>query len=144
MYHTVRKVLADFAVCDVWRYCKAFWDVIFLKIEGNGWKFRHILYTVQLSNSVISWIFEQCREDVRRFFAMTNWLKVLFPRPFPRKYLYKLTVLLANLLAEIRFFFYKSVFIWKDVKEITEQEGGIPYVLNLDCRDGTKLFSPKT
>ena len=34
-------------------------------------------------------------------------------------------------------FFYKSVFIWKDVKEITEQEGGIPYVLNLDCRDGT-------
>ena len=45
---SVRKVLADFAVCDVLCYCKALWDVTFRQIEGNGRKFRHI----ELSNSV--------------------------------------------------------------------------------------------
>ena len=34
---TVRKVLADFAVCDWWRYCRAL-----RLIEENGRKFRHI------------------------------------------------------------------------------------------------------
>ena len=42
--YTVRKVLADFAVCDV--LC----DVKFSHIEGNGRKFSHI----QLSNIVSS------------------------------------------------------------------------------------------
>ena len=44
--YTVRKVLADFAVCD---YCKALCDEKFSQIEGNGRKFRHL----ELSNSVI-------------------------------------------------------------------------------------------
>ena len=53
---TVRKVLGDFAVCDVLSYCKALCDVQFRQIEGNGRTFRHIL----LSNGVISLIFCQC------------------------------------------------------------------------------------
>ena len=47
---TVRKVLADFAVSDWRRNCKALCDVMFRQIEENGRKFRHI----ELSNSVIS------------------------------------------------------------------------------------------
>ena len=46
--HTVRKVLADFALCNVWRYCKALCDVRFSQVEENGRKFRHI----ELSKSV--------------------------------------------------------------------------------------------
>ena len=51
--HTVRKVLAEFAVCNWWRYCKAVCDVKFSQIEGNGKKCRRI----ELSNSVIRLIF---------------------------------------------------------------------------------------
>ena len=40
-YYTVRKVLADFAVCDCWRYCIALCDVKFSQIEENGREFRH-------------------------------------------------------------------------------------------------------
>ena len=43
---TIRKVLADFAVCDWWRYCKALCDEKFCQIAGNGRKFSHI----ELSN----------------------------------------------------------------------------------------------
>ena len=39
---TFRKVLADFAVFDRWRYCKVLYEVNFSQIEGNGRKFRHI------------------------------------------------------------------------------------------------------
>ena len=39
MGYTVRKVLADFAVCDWWHYCKALCDIKFSPIEGNGRKF---------------------------------------------------------------------------------------------------------
>ena len=45
--YTVSKVLADFAVCDWWRYCKALYDVKFRQIEGIVWKFLHI----ELSNT---------------------------------------------------------------------------------------------
>ena len=41
---TVRKVLADFAVCDC--YCKALCDVKFRQLEGNGRTFRHIELSV--------------------------------------------------------------------------------------------------
>ena len=34
-HHTVRKFLADFAVCDWRRFCKALCDVKFSQIEGN-------------------------------------------------------------------------------------------------------------
>ena len=34
--YTVRKFLADFTVCDWWRFCKALCDVKFRQIEGNG------------------------------------------------------------------------------------------------------------
>ena len=44
-------VWADFAVCDLWSYCKVLCDVKFRKIEGNSQTFRHIL---KLSISVIS------------------------------------------------------------------------------------------
>ena len=46
LLHTVRKVLADFAECDWWHYCKALCDVKFCQIAGNGRKFSHI----ELSN----------------------------------------------------------------------------------------------
>ena len=49
--YTVRKDLADFAVRDWWRYCKALCDVKFRKIEGSGRKFSHI---VEVSKSVNS------------------------------------------------------------------------------------------
>ena len=49
--YTVRKiVLADFAVCDCWNYCKAPCDVKFHQIEGNSRLFCHI----ELSNSVFT------------------------------------------------------------------------------------------
>ena len=38
--YTVRTVLADFAVCDWWRYCKALFNVKFSQMEENGRKFR--------------------------------------------------------------------------------------------------------
>ena len=47
--YTVRKVLAHFAVCDRWRYCKALCDEKFSQKEGNGRKFSHI----ELRNIVI-------------------------------------------------------------------------------------------
>ena len=42
--HTVRKVLADFAAWDWWRYryCKALCDVKSSQIEENCWKLSHI------------------------------------------------------------------------------------------------------
>ena len=40
--YTVIKVLADFAVCDGCRYCRAPCDVKFSQIEGIGGKFCHI------------------------------------------------------------------------------------------------------
>ena len=49
--YTVRKVLADFAVCDWGHYCKTRCDEKFCKIEGNGRNFSHI----ELSISVISY-----------------------------------------------------------------------------------------
>ena len=60
--HTVRKFLADFAVCDWWHYCKALCDVKFRQIEGKGRKFCQI----ELSNIAASlklshkdeWIFD--------------------------------------------------------------------------------------
>ena len=51
--YTVSKVLADFAVCDWWRCCKALCDVKFSQIEGKGRQFSHI----ELSNGVISFKF---------------------------------------------------------------------------------------
>ena len=51
--YTVRKVLADFTVCDWWRNCKALCDINFRQIEGKGQKFSYI----ELSNSIISEIF---------------------------------------------------------------------------------------
>ena len=48
-----RKVLADFAICDWWRYCKALCDVNFSQIEENGRTFFHI----ELSNRIISYTF---------------------------------------------------------------------------------------
>ena len=51
-----KKVLADLAASDWWRYCKARYDVEFREIEGNGRKFCKI----ELSNSIISNIFLQC------------------------------------------------------------------------------------
>ena len=39
--HTVRKVYADFAVCDVLRYCKAVCDVKFSQVEENGRQITH-------------------------------------------------------------------------------------------------------
>ena len=45
--YTVRTVLADFAVCDWWRYCTALCDVKFSQIVGNGGKFSHIHYTAK-------------------------------------------------------------------------------------------------
>ena len=47
---TVRKILADYAVCDRRRYCKAACDVKFSQIEGNSRKFHQ----KELSNSGIS------------------------------------------------------------------------------------------
>ena len=41
--HTLRKVLADFAVCDRWCYCKALCDVMFSQIDGNDRTFRKIV-----------------------------------------------------------------------------------------------------
>ena len=38
----IRTVLADFALCDWWRYYKALCDVKFRQIEGNGRQFSHI------------------------------------------------------------------------------------------------------
>ena len=46
---TVIKVLAVFAVCDWWRYCKALCDVQFLSYRGKWWS-----HTVELSKSVIT------------------------------------------------------------------------------------------
>ena len=34
------KALADFAICDWWRYCTALYDVKFCQLEGNGRNFR--------------------------------------------------------------------------------------------------------
>ena len=51
--YTVRKVLADFTVCDWWRNCKALCYIKFRQIEGKGQKFSYI----ELSNSIISEIF---------------------------------------------------------------------------------------
>ena len=53
----LEKFLADFAVCDEWRFCKALYDVKFSKVEGNGRTFRHI----ELSHSVITY-HQQCRQ----------------------------------------------------------------------------------
>ena len=50
--HTVRKVLADFAVCNWSSYCKALCDVKVSQIEENGRTFRQI----EPSNSIISYI----------------------------------------------------------------------------------------
>ena len=50
---TVRKVLADFAVCDWWRYYKALCDVKFSQMKGNCRKIRH----KELSNDVLRQIF---------------------------------------------------------------------------------------
>ena len=47
----LEKVFADFALCDVWHYCKALCDVKFRQIKGNGRNFRHI----DLNSSVISY-----------------------------------------------------------------------------------------
>ena len=47
---TVRKILADYAVCDRRRYCKALCDVKFSQIEGNSRTFCHI----EISNSVVT------------------------------------------------------------------------------------------
>ena len=49
LFHPVLAVLADFAVCDWWHFCKALCDIKFSQIEGNGLNLRHI----KLSNSVI-------------------------------------------------------------------------------------------
>ena len=38
---TVRKVLADFAVCDWWHCCKALCDVKFSQIEEHDWPLSH-------------------------------------------------------------------------------------------------------
>ena len=40
--YTLRKVLPDFAVYDVWGYCKALCGVKLSQIEGTGRKFSHI------------------------------------------------------------------------------------------------------
>ena len=53
LLYTVRKVLADFAVCDWWRYRNALGDVKFSLIEGNGRKFSPI----DISNSILKSIF---------------------------------------------------------------------------------------
>ena len=47
--HTARKVLADFALCDGRRKCKALCDVKIRQIEGSGRKFSHM----ELTTSVI-------------------------------------------------------------------------------------------
>ena len=49
-------MLADFAVCDCRRYCKALCDVKFRLIQGNGRTFRQIeLIISQFSNSAPKW-----------------------------------------------------------------------------------------
>ena len=51
---TVRKVLAYFAVCDWWRYCKALCDVKCNHMEECGRKFRHIELSCKQSSVTFS------------------------------------------------------------------------------------------
>ena len=95
--YTVRKVLADLAVFDWWRYCKALCDVKFLQIEGNGRKFSHrelhflrVWVLPFLSRFLVGnyacWlpqiIFPQ--GHVRGIFYKINWLTVLVIRTTTR------------------------------------------------------------
>ena len=52
--YTVRKVCADFAVYDLWRYCKDLCDVKFSQIEGNGRKFCRIELSYRESSDKFS------------------------------------------------------------------------------------------
>ena len=82
--YTVRKVLADFAVCD-WRcyIAKVLCDVKFSHIEGNSRKFSHIqlsniVSSVKLSNSARADIYT-LRKQYFFWKDNVNEFKISFP-----------------------------------------------------------------
>ena len=75
LIYTVVNILADYAVCDWWFYCKALCAVMFSQTEGNGRKF------IEQSNSVFSYICYQCSPELWSLHSLTHleerWLDEL-------------------------------------------------------------------
>ena len=65
----LKQVLADFAVCDWWRYCKALWHVKFSKIAGNCRKFA------AFSDSVVCLGGSSCRTTWRVRSWPAHWAR---------------------------------------------------------------------